>query len=322
MKTTAGVRAAPQSAGKTARSRVSRLLRLTPVAVLALAAFASCGLSRAPSPEAGPAARKDGPKLRVISLAPAATSILIDIGAADLLVGTDTWSTRLPDAPRGLPAFDMMKPDVERIAALKPDLLLVSRMTEAGSGVNPFKLLEGPRTRVVVTDTGADLAAIAKDVETVAALVGREKEGERTIERMAEAVKKIEAVARKIPEDRKRTVVFEIESAPWIYSFGKGVYLDDLLSRAGAINAFAGESGWIAVSAEAVAKANPDVILTNVVGDDPVAEIRARPGWGALKAVREGRVYRIDNTASSQPAPSCAKALAEIAEAVYPEYFK
>ncbi len=115
--------------------------------------------------------------------------------------------------------------------------------------------------------------------------------------------------------------MFEIESAPWIYTFGKGVYLDDLLSRAGAINAFARESGWISVSAEAVVKANPDVILTNVAGADPVAGILDRPGWKAIKAVREGRVYRIDNTSSSQPAPSCVRALEEIAEAVYPEYF-
>ena len=322
MKTTAGVRAAPHSASETTRARFSRLLATIHVAALALATLASCGLSRAPSGAAEPGARTNDPALRVIALAPAATSILIDIGAADHLVATDTWSTRLPDAPKGLPAFDMMQPDVERIAALKPDILLVSGMTEAGSGVNPFKRLEGPRTRVVVMKTSADLAGIAKDVETVAALVGREKEGEKAVERMVEAAEKIGAVARTIPEDRRRTVVFEIESAPWIYSFGKGVYLDDLLSRAGAVNAFAGESGWIAVSAEAVARANPDVILTNVAGDDPVAEIRGRPGWGALKAVREGRVYRIDNTTSSQPAPSCVKALAEIAEAVYPEYFK
>ena len=322
MKTTAGVRAAPHSASETTRSPLFRLLATSHVAVLFLATLASCGLSRMPSPVADPAARKGDSSPRVISLAPASTSILIDIGAADLLVATDTWSTRLPDAPKGLPSFDMMQPDVERIAALKPDILLVSELTEAGSGVNPVKRLEGPRTRVVVLKTSADHAGIAKDVETVAALVGREKEGKKAVERMAEAVEKISAVARTIPEDRRRTVVFEIESAPWIYSFGKGVYLDDLLSRAGAVNAFARESGWIAVSAEAVAKANPDVILTNVAGDDPVAEIRGRPGWSALKAVRDGRVYRIDNTASSQPAPSCVKALAEIAEAVYPEYFK
>ena len=185
--------------------------------------------------------------LRVISLAPASTSILLDLGAEGLLVATDSWSTRLSGVPAGLPSF---------------------------------------------------------------------------VRQMIEAVTRIEKIARTIPADKRRTVVFEIESAPWIYTFGSGTYLDDLLSRAGAINAFAREKGWIAVSAEAIIKANPDVILTNVVSADPVAEISERPGWGAVKAVREGRVYKIDNTASSQPAPACVRALEEIAEAVYPEYFK
>jgi iron complex transport system substrate-binding protein len=216
----------------------------------------------------------------------------------------------------------MMKPDVERLAELAPDLLLVSALTEAGTGVNPFSRLEAAGMKVVVLPSSADLAGIAADMTRVALLVGRAKEGERAVQRMNEEVARIEAIARQIPQDKRRTVVFEIESAPWIYSFGSGVYLDDLLNKAGAKNAFSGERGWIAVSAEAVIAADPDVILTNVQSDDPVGEIMRRPGWGGVKAVKAGHVYRIDNTLSSQPAPACVGALKEIAEAVYPEYFK
>ena len=258
---------------------------------------------------------------RVVSLAPATTSILIDIGGADLLVATDTWSTGLPGAPQGRPAFDMMKPDVEGLAALNPDILLVSAITEAGSGQNPFSRLEAAGITVIVMPTSADLQGVARDVERIAALVGREEAGRAVVAAMESAIAKIEAVAKTIPESQRRTVAFEIESAPWIYSFGHGVYLDDMLAKAGAVNAFGSERGWISVNAEAVFKADPDVILTNVATGDPVAEIVARPGWKALKAVRFGRVYRIDNMTSSQPAPACVRALAEIAKAVYPEYY-
>jgi iron complex transport system substrate-binding protein len=291
------------------------------------AALLSCGIGRPAGhgdTERGDAAianRANG-ALRVVSLAPASTSMLLELGAGNLLVATDSWSTRLPGVPSGLPAFDMMKPDVERLAELAPDILLVSALTEAGTGVNPFSRLEAAGMKVVVLPSSADLAGIAADMTRVALLVGRAKEGERAVQRMNEEVARIEAIARQIPQDKRRTVVFEIESAPWIYSFGSGVYLDDLLSKAGAKNAFSGERGWIAVSAEAVIAANPDVILTNVATDDPVGEIMRRPGWGGVKAVKAGRVYRIDNTLSSQPAPACVGALKEIAEAVYPEYFK
>lgn len=286
----------------------------------------SCGIGRPGSASTARAKNADAGRntgaLRVISLAPASTSILLDLGAGNLLVATDSWSTRLSGVPAGLPSFDMMKPDIERIAELAPDILLVSAMTEAGSGVNPFERLGGTGMKVVSLPSSADLAGIEADVTLIAGLIGCEDAGKKTIAHMNEAVTHIEKIARTIPADKRRTVVFEIESAPWIYTFGSGTYLDDLLSRAGAVNAFSREKGWIAVSAEAIIKANPDVILTNVALGDPVAEISGRPGWGAVKAVREGRIYRIDNTMSSQPAPACVRALEEIAEAVYPEYFK
>jgi iron complex transport system substrate-binding protein len=175
----------------------------------------------------------------------------------------------------------------------------------------------------VYLPASVDIAGIASDVMKIAALTGREKEGEEAVRRMNAAVDEIRKIARTIPEEKKRTVVFELESAPYIYSFGDGVYLDEILEAAGAINAFKKERGWISVSAESVIAANPDVILTNVASaGDPVAEIASRPGWNAIKAVKNGRIYKIDNMTSSQCAPAVVRALREIAEAVYPEYYR
>ena len=68
--------------------------------------------------------------------------------------------------------------------------------------------------------------------------------------------------------------------------------------------------------------ADPDVILTNVnYIEDPVGEILSRPGWEEVTAVRDGNVYYIDNMASSLPDHNVVKALAEMAAAVYPEYY-
>jgi len=118
-------------------------------------------------------------------------------------------------------------------------------------------------------------------------------------------------------------VVFEISAAPSIYSFGSGVYLNELLEAAGAKNILAKETGWISVNAETILASDPDVILTNVnYIPDPVAEICGRPGWDGMKAVRNKRVYYIDNSTSSQPTPAVVKSLKEIVEAVYPDYFK
>jgi iron complex transport system substrate-binding protein len=96
-----------------------------------------------------------------------------------------------------------------------------------------------------------------------------------------------------------------------------------MLEIIGAENIFAGTGGWIAPGAEAIAAANPDVILTNTVlpgGENPVDELLRRPGFGGIRAVQTKAVYRIDANASSRPTHHIIRALEEMARAVYPEY--
>lgn len=266
---------------------------------------------------------KSGDALRVISLAPSCTAILAGLDRAESLVAVDSWSANRADIPAGIPQFDMMRPDAESLLSLDPDLLLVSAMTQEGSGTDPFAPLSSAGVTVAYIPTSTSLADIRRDIARIAALVDAGERAGPLIEKMDAGLEAIRSVARTIPADRRRRVIFELSPAPSIYSFGRGVYLDELLAAAGALNALGGEKGWIAVSAETLVALDPDVILTNTAFlEDPVAEIRGRPGWSGMKAVRSGRVYRIDSASSSQPAPDLVYALREIAEAVYPEYFK
>jgi iron complex transport system substrate-binding protein len=284
-------------------------------AACALAFLASC--TRSPTARAGKNA------LKIASMAPACTQTILALGLGENLIAVDSWSDALDGVPAGSARFDMMKPDVERLAELEPDLVLVSAITQEGTSKDPFKPLSEAGVNVVYLPTAASLADIRTDVARIAALVGRIDEGKSLVKSMDGEIARIQAIASKIPEPERRTVIFEISAAPYIYSTGRGTYLDELLAAAGTKNALSGETGWISVSAETVVAADPDVILTNVSYiDDPVAEILARPGWDGMKAVRDRRVYRIDANSSSQPGPDVAKALGEIAKAVYPEYFK
>jgi len=263
------------------------------------------------------------PSLRIVSMAPSSTSILIGLGLAGSLVAIDNWSAKIPGIPRQIPAYDLMKPDIERLAALSPDLLFVSSMTKEGSSRDPFKPLSDSGIKVIYIPTSATIDDIRSDVRRIAGLTGSETEGTKLIAEMDAEIGRIADIGRTIPEKSRRSVVFEIAAAPYIYSFGRGVYLNELIETAGAVNALAGEKGWISVSAETIVASDPDVILTNVAYlADPVAEIIGRPGWAGMKAVRNKRVFYIDTVSSSQPSPDAVKALREIAEAVYPEYFR
>ncbi|ULQ58492.1 ABC transporter substrate-binding protein [Brucepastera parasyntrophica] len=255
-------------------------------------------------------------------MAPSCTVILTDLGLPGSLVAVDSWSARQYGHLRDLPSFDMMDPDIEQIAALAPDILLVSTMTQAGANRDPFKPLSDMGIQVIYFPTSESLADIKRDVRRIADITGTKDQGEKIVADMEATIEEIASVAQTIPETDRKTVFFEISAAPFIYSFGQGVYLNELLELAGTDNILKDETGWAAVNAETVFSRDPEVILTNVSYLlDPIPEIKSRPGWKSLRAVKNNRVYYIDNIKSSQPAPAVIGTLKEIAGAVYPEYF-
>ncbi len=266
--------------------------------------------------------RSNSSGMAIISLSPAVTAILDDLGMGSSLVGMDNWSPLPAGTPTGTPRFDMLNPDIESLAALEPDLLIVTTMSRQGSSQDPFEPLSAGGIRVVYTETSSTIADIRADIRLLAELTDRTETGELLIADMDTQIAAIASLSETIPAEKRRSVVFEIAAAPYIYSFGTGVYLNELLEIAGARNILDDQTGWIAVSAETIIQRSPDVILTNVNWlDDPVAEIMNRPAWKNLPAVKNGRVFLVDSNSSSQPTHRITRALFEIAHAVYPELF-
>ena len=120
----------------------------------------------------------------------------------------------------------------------------------------------------------------------------------------------------------KKTVLFEISALPYIYSFGTGTFLDEMIVLMGAENVMGDQVSWISVTEESAVAANPDVILTSVnYIEDSVGEILGRSGWENVTAVANNAVYYIDNGASSLPNHHIVDAMLEMALAVYPEEY-
>ncbi|MCI6959925.1 MAG: ABC transporter substrate-binding protein, partial [Oscillospiraceae bacterium] len=76
----------------------------------------------------------------VVVLAPSIAETLVALGCSDLIVGYDAQSVGLEGLPADVPTFDMMQPDMEQLAALKPDVLFVSNMTLYDQ-TNPYQQL-------------------------------------------------------------------------------------------------------------------------------------------------------------------------------------
>ncbi len=252
-------------------------------------------------------------------LAPSLAETVTALGEGDKIVAYDTSSVGLEGLKEDALVLDLVSPDMERLVALKPDVLLVTNMSLYDQEA-PYQPLIDLGVCVACVPTSDSVADIQSDIAFVADLLGRKDEGQKLIDDMRAEIDRLAAVGKTITD--KKSVYFEISAAPYLYSFGDGVFLNELLELIGAENILAGESGWLSVTEETVVAARPDVILTNVnYIDDPTGEIMARPGWSQVPAVKNGDVYYIDNMASSLPNQNVVKAMEEMARAVYPEYY-
>ena len=262
-----------------------------------------------------------GPINRVVSTAPSNTEIIVDIGQADKLVAIDRWSANVSNVLSGLPLLDFFYPDAEVLINLEPDLIIASGHNPTGTGEDPFRLLREMGIAVVYISMSESIEEIYNDIKFIAELLQAQKEGEELINSMRAQVTEIaqSAERRAAQLGTKKTVYFEISAAPDMMSFGKDSFINDMISVIGSRNIFENEEWLVMPSAEAIIDRNPDVILTSVnYIDDPIGEIKSRPGFNHINAVINDRVYHIDNDSSSRPSSRIILALRQMAEAVYP----
>lgn len=256
---------------------------------------------------------------KIISMGPSNTEILIALGCGDKIIATDTYSDNIEGLTPGVPMFDMMAPDGEKLVNLQPDVIFITGMSKADGG-DQLKSVADAGVCVIYMPSSSSLAAIMEDIGFIASVMDKEAEGEAIISHMEQAVADVMDIASTITEQKK--VYFEIDAPPYMCSFGEGVFLNELIELLGAKNIFGGQHSWINPTDESILHADPDVILTSVhYINDPVGDIKSRPGWDAISAVQNDAVYRIDTDSSNRPSHNVVKALNEMAKAIYPDKY-
>ena len=257
---------------------------------------------------------------RVVSLSPAVTQIINDLGQKDKLIAVDTQSPKYVSGLEKVQQTDLMNLDFEKIMALKPELLFVSDLTMFQSE-DKIKKLQDKGTAVVVLPTEKNFKEIESNICLVATALNQKEKGEQLAGQMEKDITAFREQATRIRQ--KKRVLFEIAASPEIYSMGKDTYVNEMIETIGAENVMAKETGAIKVSEEAAIMSNPDVILTNVeYVPDPIRDILKMKGWEEVKAVKNKAVYSIDNERSSLPNQHIVQAMREMAKAVYPDEFK
>jgi iron complex transport system substrate-binding protein len=261
------------------------------------------------------------PPKRIVSLAPSCTEILFALGLGDRVVGVDRYSDYPPEAVNITPKVGGFADiSIETVLGLKPDLVLAT----GGVQVKFVELLEEHGLAVVVLSP-KDLEGILNDILLVGKSAGEEVAGERLVAEMRQRVDVITERTRDIPAEERPKVYYEIWHNP-LMSAGSGSFTNELIKLAGGVNIFEDmATEFSEVSVERVLSGNPDVIVLSppdapMPGVSP-EELKARPGWDGIKAVKDGRIYQIHPDLLNRPGPRIVDGLEALAEVIHPELF-
>lgn len=255
--------------------------------------------------------------MRVVSLNCSNTEIVCALGRADTLVGIDDHSDFPPDVVARLPRVGPdLTPDMERIKALQPDLVLASLTVPGHEKV--IANLEAAGLKYLAPEP-VGLEDVYRDIEVIARALGAADEAGGVIDAMRGAM----AENRESGAGPRPTILVQWWPKP-VISPGRLSWVNDLIEGVGAVNPL-GEEAVKSRPLEnsEVRDMDPDAIVMSWCGVDPrkyrADVIYDKPEWAGLRAVREQRVYAVPEAYLGRPSPrltSGCRALRSIVDVI------
>jgi iron complex transport system substrate-binding protein len=258
----------------------------------------------------GVTVRLASPPRRVVSLGPSLTEIVFLLGREGSLVGV-TRFCNFPAAASGLPKIGgVSDPDVERIVALSPDLVLCTTDGNPRDKVRALEEMGIPCFAVAPQDLGAVFTAI----ERLGILLGAADRGFTEAAALRRRAQRVRA-ATMGTGGALPNVLFVVSTMP-IIAAGKGTFMDELVRLAGGRNAAARFSGrYPRLSVEALVAARPDVIfVAGMAGVERFPPAVTR--WKEVPAFRDGAVITLDGDLVTRPGPRLVTALERVSAAL------
>ncbi len=260
---------------------------------------------------------------RIVSTAPSITEMLYALGLGERVVGVTTFCHYPPEAARKPKVGDYLRPNLESIVALRPDLVVVET-----TGIRRVERLPALKLNVLEVDDGT-LAGIYDSIRKIGAAAGVADRAAALCVRMQSALAEIRS---RTAERPRRRMMFVAGRAPGrledLIVVGRGAHLNELIEIAGAANAFGDvATAYAKVSIEQVLARNPETIVdmgemaqTAGVTEEQKRVVAAL--WErqpALAAVRGRRVFAVASDIFVVPGPRVVEAARELARMAHPE---
>jgi iron complex transport system substrate-binding protein len=255
--------------------------------------------------DAGRAVQLNAPAQRVVSLMPTVTDLIIAIQAHDRLIArsdfdTDQRIAHLPSLGGGL------TPSVEWLAAQKPDLVISWPDQGSRSLVDRLAAVNIP----VYSARSESIEDTHRILKQIGELLGLQARADSLSNYIRVALDSVRSSTVNRPQIK---VAYMVGVDPPMIA-ASGTFIDELITIAGGRNLFPELKLWPQVNLEELLQRDPDVvILADTNTDEPVAALRRLAGWRELRAVKDGRVYRVSPYLFNRSGPTMPHAARELA---------
>ncbi len=257
---------------------------------------------------------------RIVSLAPNITEILFALGLEEKVVGVTRFCDYPSESKEKEKIGGLVDPNLERINALHPDLVI-------GFRGNPITILERMKSlglRLFVLEMGENLESVFLIIRKIGIVTRRQGQAETLIQSMKTKYNFIQTALQDV--SHKPKVFFSLHGRG-LWTCGKGSFLDDLVRKARGIN-IAGliNRKWLHLNREHLIHENPEVIIIISKSKDDFENARKwmmeEKHFQGLKAIQSNRIYLLDENMTTRPGPRLIDALDQLAHILHPQQFK
>jgi iron complex transport system substrate-binding protein len=296
---------------------IMRRKRFLSIGVTTLLLFLTCaaiGEARRLKDQLGREVAVPDNPVRVVSLAPSVTEIIFALGEGERLKGV-TQQCDFPPEAASLPKIgSFVHPDLEKIAALEPDLCILARDGNPRIATERFDALKIP----VYAVNPSNLVTVMDALLEIGELLNA---GQKARDQVKEMSARIERVKNRVAEARQSpTVFFQIGVVP-IVSVGTNTFIHEIITTAGGRNLAEGATPYPRFGREQVLALQPEVIIiTSMTRGQVFEQVQDEWNqWPSLPAVRNGRVHIVESDVFDRPSTRLVEGLELLARIIHPE---
>ncbi|MBU3113472.1 ABC transporter substrate-binding protein [Clostridium lacusfryxellense] len=251
---------------------------------------------------------------RIITISPDITEGIYALGKGSSLVGRSDYDDYPVQALKVPSVGSLLEPNIEKIAELKPDLVIASTLFSK----DVIKKLETLNIKVIVLYGQENFTGVYDTMEKLGKVVNA---SEKSLEIVSDMKNKVAEITDKVKTAKKPIVYYVVGfGKSGDFTAGKDTFIGNMIEMAGGENAAKDVVGW-KYSIEKLLDKNPDILICSKLYNSKKG-IEVTNGYKELTAVKSGKLLEVDENIIVRQGPRLADGLEEMAKLIHPELFK